>query len=60
MKTYSCHYTSGEALFEKKPASEVFNLMPAGAKIIVGDVNGKPMATFELPNGMKIILKEDK
>lgn len=60
MKTYSCHYTSGEALFEKKPASELFSLIPAGAKIIGGDVKGESKATFELPNGMKIILTEDK
>lgn len=61
MKTYSCHYAGGgEALFENKPASEIFNLMPVGAKIIGGDAKGKSKATFELPNGMKIILKEDK
>lgn len=67
MKTYSCHYrTGGVPLFKNKPASELFNLIPCGAKIINGDGwNSQKKekiskATYLLPNGLHIILTEDK
>lgn len=60
MKTYTAKLQSGSVLFEKKNAQEIWNLIPPGAKIVQGDIAGKSQAIFEMTNGMKFILTEDK
>lgn len=64
MKTYSAHYQSGGFFFEKKPAAEMWSLIPVGSKLVGGDRTYKgntiSQAIYELTDGTKIIIREDK